>query len=120
MDISGCKEEVASIFGVWTTPSLSADFLVATNAVITLNNGGTFSLTYQTTGANTQAGTFSPTTLPADTDITFTVVTSSGPNVPPPSSTYLIKYSNLGVSTFDWYLDLQADGYQGPFSMTKQ
>jgi hypothetical protein len=127
MAITGCKEEVASVleevasvFGVWTTPSVTADFLVATNAVITLNNDGTFSLAYQTTAANTQAGTFSPTTLPANTDITFTVVSSSGPDAPPPATAYLIKYSSLTVSTFDLYMDLQADGYQGPFSMTKQ
>jgi hypothetical protein len=103
----------------WTNPGLTADLLTATNFVMTLDSNGTFTLTYQAGGNNTQSGTFSPTTLPPQTVITFTVVADSGPNVPPLPGSWLLKYDNLTETTVDIYLDLAMDGFQGPFQFTK-
>ena len=110
-----------SIFETWSSPGFTiVDVGFAmTSVVITLNSSGTFSLAYQASGPNTQSGTFSPATLPPLTDITFNVLASSGLRVPPPGSAWLLRYSNLTVTTVDVYFDMNSDGFEGPFVLQK-
>jgi len=123
MFFSGCTTEPdgPKFFGTWLCNSLTFDSLSMTDCVITLNGNASFSLSYQSGGANTQTGTFAPTDLPENTTITFTVVTSSSPAVPPPASTWFLRYTNLTADTVDIELDLTNDGYDdSPVSFTTQ
>ena len=119
---SGCPTEPAtiSIFGTWSCDSITADGVTNTALVFTLNEDGSFLASYEYGGANTQTGTLSPATLPGDTTITATVVTSSGPNGPPPGTTWLMRYSNLTASTVGIEFDLMSDGFEGPFTFHRQ
>lgn len=110
-----------SIFETWTNASVTWEIGTLTDVVMTFNVDGTFAVSYQSGGANTQTGTFSPTDLPANTTITMTVVTSSGPNVPPPGGDdWYMRYSNLTHTTVDIEFDGNGDGFESPDTFQKQ
>ena len=107
-----------SIFNTWSSSGITTGAMYVTNVVLTFNSNGTWSETIQTSGTVTISGTFSPTTLPPDTNITFTVVASSDPIHVPIGMTVLIKYTNLTATTVDVYSD-SGSGFEGPFQFHK-
>jgi hypothetical protein len=104
-------------FGTWACDEMIADGTTMDDVFLAMNEGGTFSIVMYTTDFGHQTGTFTPATAPADTDLTFTVGTSSGPDQPSPGSSYKLKYSNLTDNAAKVYLDPMNDGYgsDGPF-----
>jgi hypothetical protein len=113
---SSCTTEPEITFvGTWKANSLTADGLVMTNCIITLNSNASFLLTYDASGANTQSGSFAPTDLPANTSITFSVTASSGLAAPPPPATWFLRQTNLTATTMDIEIDLSPpDGFDDP------
>lgn len=110
-----------SIFGTWTNASVTWEVGTLTDVVMTFNSDGSFAVSYQSGGANTQTGTFSPSDPPANATITMTVVASSGPNVPPPGGDdWYLRYSNLTYTTIDIEFDGNGDGFEGPDTFQKQ
>jgi hypothetical protein len=110
-----------SIFGTWTNASVTWEVGTLTDVFMTFNSDGSFAVSYQSGGVNTQTGTFSPTSLPANATITMTILTSSGPNVPPPGGDdWYLRYSNLTNTTVDVEFDGNGDGFEGPDTFQKQ
>lgn len=104
-------------FGTWACDEVIADGTTMDDFFLTMNEGGTYSIVMYTTDFGYQTGTFTPATAPADTDLTFTVSTSSGPDQPSPGQSYKLKYSNLADKAAEVYLDPANNGYgsDGPF-----
>jgi hypothetical protein len=90
------NKQTSSIVGTWSCASAGP----FTALVITINADCSFSLSYQYLGSNTQTGTFHPYTMNADTDLTATVATSSGPQVPKPPSTVTITIASPAIITW--------------------
>lgn len=107
-------------FGTWACKTLTADAMPMNDVFLTMAENGTFSIVMYTSDFGYQTGTFTPAIAPADTDLTFTVGTSSGPNQPPQDTTYKLKYSNLTDHAAEIYLDPMNDGgYDGPFDFIR-
>ncbi len=111
-------------FGTWLVSSFTtAGGASITNSALTVQKDGTYALSYARNGtAGSHAGTFTPTDLPADTVITYTVV-SRGPITtaePPLGSTWTMYYSNLKSDQATFFLDVDGNGTVGPFTATRQ
>jgi hypothetical protein len=109
------QRQTSSIVGTWSCASMGP----MTAVVMTINADTSFALAYQTSSSNTQTGAFHPYTMNADTDLTATVATSSGPDVPTPGSTWLLKYANLTASTVEISIQGPTPGWQGPYTCTR-
>jgi hypothetical protein len=104
------------IFGTWACDEMIADGMTMDAVFLTMNEDATFSIVMYTTDLGYQTGTFAPTNAPADTTLTFTVASSSGPGAPPVGTDYYLKYSNRTDYAVDVYLDPMADlDWDGPF-----
>jgi hypothetical protein len=105
-------------FGTWACDEMIADGMTMDDVFLAMNEDGTFSIVMYTTELAYQTGTFTPATAPADTPITFHVITSSGDGSPPPGTDYYLSYSNLTDHAVEVYLDpnpIMSPGYDGPF-----
>jgi len=111
-----------SPFGNWFCASLTVGTIQFQNMQMTVQKDGTFTATYTqlqgTWQAGSNYGTFTPSSLPENTDITFHVISGSG-LYPGDNTTYHVKYDSLTASTLNMYLDL-GGGFEGPFAMQIQ
>ncbi len=121
--VIGCSSDDPDVYGAWTAPSmtLNAGSNIVTNVVITLNNNGTYSLTFTGGGGpNTESGTFTPVKVDENTDVTFTVTAKSGAWASALGSNWYAKYTGLKSSTMNFYMNRGFGfGYEGPYVMTK-
>ena len=109
-----------SPFGTWAMGVITVDGTNFTSGVFTVNANGTFTTSYTIVASpGTQAGTFSPASLPENTDITLTIVSGSGV-YPGNGASWFLKYNTLTATTVQAYMDLSANGFEGPFTFVRQ
>ncbi len=118
----GCSSSDDEIYGTWGASSmtLNAGATTVTNVLITLTEGGIYTLTFTGGGANVESGTFTPIELSENTVVTFTVATRSGPLTIGVGGHWLAMYTDLGSSTMQFYMDRAGVGIEGPYVMTRQ
>jgi hypothetical protein len=111
-----------SPFDSWFCASLTAGGIQFQDMVMTVTKDGTFTASYTelqgTWQAGSHYGTFSPVSMPENTDLTFSVISGSG-LYPGNGSVYLAKYDGLTLSALNMYLNL-GSGFEGPFAMQRQ
>lgn len=106
-----CREEFA-VLAAWSCDSLNVDSFSMSDFVITLYNDGSYTLSYQSGGVNTQYGDFLPIDLPEGDLITLTADRSTGP-APMPETTWYFRHWNTTIDVVV-QLDLAGDGFDDP------
>jgi hypothetical protein len=118
----GSSTTPPSIFHTWQIASLTIGGTQFQNMSMTLNSDGTYSSSYTqlqgTWQAGSNSGTFTPSSAPANTEITLTVVSASGLN-PGIGNHIYIKYDNLTDTTVQFYINATGS-YEGPSTWQRQ
>ncbi len=126
--VIGCSSDddgdEAEINGTWESASMTLNKggITVTNVLFTLIKGGFYTMSFSGGGANVEQGTFTPVELPENTDITLTVVASTGTYTKSAAATWRAKYTDFSSSTLNFYMDRvsPAVGYEGPYAMTRR
>jgi hypothetical protein len=119
--VIGCSsDDDDEIYGTWGAASMELKLLTVTDVIITLSEGGTYTLKFTSSGSdNFEVGTFTPIKVDENADVTFTVSSSAGPAAKVKDEIWYAKYTDLSSSTMNLYMNRAAE-YEGPYIMNRQ
>lgn len=117
--VIGCSSDDDEIYGTWGAASMELKLLTVTDVIITLSEGGIYTLKFTSIGGeNFEVGTFTPIEADENADVTFTVSSSAGVHAKVAPENWYAKYTDLSSSTMNLYMNRAAE-YEGPYIMTR-